>query len=233
MKLYTKYKIYNNVGEFLKNTPLRILKFKRPKWLKLQEFLKKINNKKKKRRKRNFFYNNFIRNASKRKWVRKKFIYKEGLHLNRKIKIFFDFSISNKNLRKKIIFSKKTTIINSFNTLFSTFLFRLDIFLKKIGLFKSSHQAAQSINNKEILVNGKPTLNTYLISYGDILSFENIRIKKSDVGEFNFLYSFIEADYYTNTFIIIKSPFLLNKADYFLFLKSYTKIKTLFDYLKK
>lgn len=247
MKSHTKYKIYNNLGSFLKNTPLRILKFKRPKWLKLQTFLKKINIKKwdsnkkkwfKKKRwfnnkKKSFFYNNCLRNANKKYWLKKKFTYREGLYLNRRINIFFDFSISNKNLRKKIILSKKTTVANSFNSLFSHFLFRLDIFLKKIGLFKSSYQAAQSINNNEILVNGEIVINTYILSYGDIVGFKNLNNKKINIIEFNFFYSFIEIDYYTNTFIIIKSPLLLNETDYVLFLKNYIKIKTLFDYLKK
>ena len=67
MRPYTKYSIYNKLGEFSKATPLRVLRFKRPKWLKLQQFLKKVN-----RKKFNFkkFNNNFVK--KKKLFYRKK-----------------------------------------------------------------------------------------------------------------------------------------------------------------
>jgi len=208
MRFYRKYKDYCKIFYFFKKFPkLRLLKFKRSKWKKLQILLTK-----RKFKKRRFINILHIKLRYKR-WEKLKASYAKALQLKRAVFKLFDNAVSLSFFKKfslqKTCFNKKNLIINSL--IYP--LYQLDILLWKLNFFKSVFQAGQEINNKNILVNNKKISNNFLVKKGDIVTFSNIFDEKLTIKTCEFLYPFIEIDYITKTVIILKDFSELSKED--------------------
>jgi ribosomal protein S4 len=203
MRNKSKYKIFGKVGLFLKKYPLKILTFKRPKW----------NIFKKKDLKKN---TNTTQNYSKIKgnctfWLKKKNFFKYGKEIKDIVSCLFSNSIKHKNIEKQAINKKERTLFLT-SCLIKPIL-RIDILLYFLNVCRSAKQAKQLIYSKKVLVNNE-VLSCYkkFLNLGDIITFNDLNIdlietKKVSIkyAQLNTIFSFIEIDYYTNSFVIVKN----------------------------
>jgi ribosomal protein S4 len=225
MRKIPKYKNYIKLSTFPKiQFPERILKFKRPKWKKLQTVLKKNIF--------SYFSNNIVVKKEYKRWEKIKSSYKDGLLLKNKFDTFFDNNISlqyfNRNLSKnRVKFLNKNYILHCFIKP----LFRIDFFLAKLKICNSSFESQQLINKRHILINGQTINSCVYLNRGDIISFksENLDFKHSSF----LLNSFCEIDYYNQNIFILKNFFQLDTEDFLFILSENFNFKTFIDYIKK
>jgi ribosomal protein S4 len=234
MRLISKYKIYTKSSIIPTKFCLRILKFNRPKWKRLQKNL--IRTSKKKPR----FIRQLAIKTRLKSWSRVKSKYKSGLNTKNAISTLFDNSISKKLLKKNLFFYKKAEVDNVFRTAIVKPQFRIDILLSNLNLFFTSYQARQSINSGLILVNNKRISNNYFLKKGDMISFKKISVSHffslktffSYHSKSDYLASFLEIDHYTKTIIILKDYVQLGEEDFFLTVSNSFDLKLLKDYLQ-
>jgi len=221
MRLTTKYKYYN-ILNFFKTESSRILKFKRPKWKKLQALIKA-------KTKQNLI-NNFSHRSLYKNFERIGNTYKNGLQTSRLL--YLMFQIKSSLLLKKNKTSKPFLKKNLIDSVVLKPLYMLKILLWKLNLFKSSFEVSQKIDNGYILVNNLKKSSNYILKKGDIISFNNLPDHKNDLIFKNntLLYSFLELDFYTGNLIIIKESPSFIEEDYFFICSEYLDIKTLVDY---
>lgn len=222
MRFINKYKNFYNTNLIIESIPNRIVKFKRPKWKKIQS--KKV-----------FafnFNNNYVHKVSFKKWEKIKTSFKAGLMLKRSLYAFFDNHLNSLYYKKVIGKLKKNFLIKNFivNGLIKPF-FRLDILLWKLNFFRSSYQSNQYIFNNNVLLNDIPVKSCVFLKKGDIIS-----LKRIFNGNFNKrnknIFSFAEIDYYTNTIIILKNFDQLNFDDFIILINKTLNFKKLIDYMK-
>jgi len=241
MRKYKKYKGFKLSGIVLKKFPLRLLKFRRPKWNLLQQKLKTVLIKKQRRLKKvkkfkrnSFLINSFLTKNTYKRWSKTKKYYKTGLKNKNILITCFDRAINFNFLKQR---SKAFTLKKSFILNYLVYPeFRVDILLWNLNLFYSTFQARQSIQNNEILVNGKSIkVNTFL-KKGDIISFLNTSSSIYDFNKIVASYSknekfltFVEIDFYTKTIILLKSYNELSSEDMLLLITDYINIKN-FNY---
>jgi len=237
MRKYNKFKVYTNFYKFFYFFPLRIFKFKRPKWLKVQKSILKfkfffLKKKKKFRRKTkqnlsllntfyiekryNFkpnrmltllFFNFFIYKCSLYKWeyLKKKL---RSFYLHKTLFLsYFDGQILLKNL--KTLFRVKSRLFSDIQ-LFIKPEYRLDIVLWRLKFFSSVYLIKYAFKKNLILVNFSVIKQSIYLQKGDIVNvkFNTFSKIKNNIETFlkiPHLYVFIEIDYYSQTFVIVKS----------------------------
>ena len=223
MRYINKYKKFNKVLLYAQ-TPFRLLKFKRPKWKKIQQIFKKPQS--------SSFINFNVVTTSYKSWEKLKNFYKDGLLLKSNITASLDDRISTKSF-KKFIYSKQNKFLYNafiFNTIIKP-LYKLDLLLWKLNFFKSSYEAKQFINNKNLLVNNKEISSCLLLKAGDIIKFKNPNKIIFNTLNPIFLH-FVEVDYYTKSLIVLKNFSNFNNDDYTLFLNDSLNIKKFIDYIR-
>ena len=201
MRYLNKYKTYTNTSIILHRIPSRVLKFKRPKWKRLQLFLNK-----KSYNSLKIFYNNFTIKSKYRSWDKLKTYFKEGLTMKNALNTFFDNSVSLRYFKDFL----KSKSIKNFNGAFYHYFLklnsRLDILLWKLNFFHSSFQASQAIMSGKILVNNKKVFSkNFFIKEGDIISLNLIDNPQLNSFDSELFFSILEIDYYTKTIIITKN----------------------------
>lgn len=232
MRFINKYKKISKLDRFnYPKFPLRILKFRRPKWSKLQKqvlgFQKSDCN----------FVNPLILKLSYKQWDKVQNYYKSGIQIKRKILALFDDSISLKSIKKQLSQGLKSN-----NSIFLSVLvkpeFRIDILLWRLNFFSSSFQARQSINEKKITVNGKFVSGNLFLEKGDVVAFDPTHSSLLDLSLIMArLYNhqkactFVEIDFYTQTLVVIKNPNEFTSDDFNLLINEYVDLKKLRDYL--
>jgi ribosomal protein S4 len=234
MRLISKYKIYTKSLITPHKFCLRILKFNRPKWKRLQKNL--IRTLKKKPQ---FIRQLTVKNRLK-VWSRVKSKYKSGLNTKNSISMLFDNSISKKSLKKTLFSSKVNEVDEIFRNVLVKPQFRIDILLSNLNLFFTAYQARQSINSGLVLVNKKAISSNYFLKKGDIISFKKISVSHflslknfyTFQSKSNYLASFLEIDHYTKTIIILKDYVQLGEEDFSLILSNSFDLKLLKDYLQ-
>lgn len=224
MRKKNKYKIFNVIGIKTKIYPNRILKFRRPKWIKLQKlYLNTIKNK--------FVNILLIKNVFK-SWEKIKKYYKKGLETKNLLNSLYENTITPQDISKNI--TKTLIKKNLVSNILLKPQFRIDILLWKLNFFSSSYESKQIINNNVVLVNGFSVKSNFFLKKGDVISFtyelESKKyffncIKKYSLHE-NFL-TFVEIDYYTKTIIVLKDFFELDYQDFSLISNEYLNTKRL------
>ena len=90
--------------------------------------------------------------------------------------------------------------------------YRLDLLLYNLNFFASIYQARQSIKNGLVLINNKPFLSeNTVLAKGDIVCLLDDKNNLPQMIKKELRFSFLEIDYYTQTFIILKN---LNNINY-------------------
>jgi ribosomal protein S4 len=217
MRLYSKYKIFAKTNNFTKKFPLRILKFCRPKWKRLQKLASLS-----KQHSNSFVTQLYIKNSIK-SWGRIKQHYKEGVALKNSVYRLFDSAVSYSWFKKKLIRNKE---LNRTSFLINNLIqpmFRIDILLVNLNFFATPYQAKQALNSHRIKVNGQPVAGNYLVKKGDVILYKSLDIpfffKRSLVNELFF--SFVEVEAYTKTVVVIKDYDDLSIDDFYLLLTEY------------
>jgi len=195
-------------------------------------FKKKIFRKKRKKTIIKFTNNASVKVNFKR-YSRIKKSYQNKLKLNHHLLQLFDNA--NKRIeqkRKKLLF-KQTQLVDFFNYLVIKPEFKINILLWRLNFFQTPYAAQQSINNKEILLNGKSIKSNVFLKKGDVLtlpfsSFSNLfafrkTLKNHSLS--NFFNTFLEVDHYTKTIVMIKSFNSLNSSDFSLLNRYFFDLK--------
>lgn len=236
MRFNNKFKTFSQTKLFLfqLNKKCKLLKFKRPKWNNIKQFLlKRLRNKPtlrvhKKLVNKKINNHRFLKSFLKI-WRKIKKTYKEGLFLTKSFKNYYDNGISIAYYKHNLFQSKVLKLV--FNFLVKP-LFFINILVFKLNLFKSINEANQSLKSSMFTVNGHAIKNSVFLKKGDICTIKkhaNILIQKK--AKYT-LCSFLEFDTYTNTFIILKDFRELNYGDINLLLLEFFHLKTFMDYVK-
>lgn len=221
MRKLHKYKIYTKI-DLVSKFPLRILKFKRPKWLRIKElFLNKANLGKElfdiTSIKTNFKFWDKIRTSYKQKLRTYSFLsasLNNSIHL-RKLKSESDIKI-RKEMYSKMYFE------NFYKPCTLTWLSHF---------FSSNVEAKQKIHSKNLLINDNLVGANYLLEKGDIISIKDSTIVTKIVSQkYNKTLSIlthVEIDYYSQTIVILKDLSTLSEEDYYLLCLDYINIQIL------
>jgi ribosomal protein S4 len=233
MRFLNKYKNFSKLDKIsFSQIPLRIMRFKRPKWARLQKQL--LNSQKSELS----FFNPLLLKNSFKQWEKAKNYYKSGIQIKKKMMTLFDSSVN--------INSVKRQILNQKNKSRDIFLhgvlkpeFRADILLWRLNFFPSSFAARQSINEGEVKLNDKIFVSNKILKKGDLLSFNSSKTeaKLSLDLLLNKIYSnpkfcsFVEIDFYTKTVAIIKDLNELTLDDFNFLVNEYFDLKKFRDYI--
>jgi len=217
MRLYSKYKIFAKTNSFTKKFPLRILKFRRPKWNKLQKLALLP-----KQRSNSFVTQLYTKNLTK-SWDKIKQHYKEGVVLKNSVYRLFDSAVSYSWFKKRLIKNKQLNKVSFLLNALIQPMFRIDILLVNLNFFATPYQAKQALNSHRIKVNGQAVVGNYFVKKGDIILYTSLDIpfffKRTLVNELFF--SFVEVDAYTKTVVVIKDCADLSTDDFHLLLTEY------------
>jgi len=228
MRFLNKYKNFNTILPFLNQCSPRVLKFKRPKWKKVQNNLKLTNNL--------LFVNNLISKLNYKSWDKLKLHYKEGIQSKKAILNFFDNSLSSTYYKKQLLFGKKKLFIDFILNFFIKPMFKLDILLWKLHIFNSPFESRQAIKNGLIFRNNQKFTNSTEIKLGDIISFSSKINFKQYIFNSNYdnslLFSFLEIDYYSGTIVFIKNFKQLSNEDFSTLFFDSINLKSFIDYIK-
>ena len=245
MRKENKYKIYKVSGVFFKKFPLRILKFRRPKWNALQKLLKGslVNQRYSKQNKQFGFgkkkvkislVNSFLIKKDLKRWGKVKNYYKTGVKYKNVLQNIFDCSIKYSFFKKK---SKDLSLKKEFILNYLVYPnFRIDILLWNLNFFSSSFQARQVINNNGILLNGRALKANVFLTKGDVITFKDTQnegyIYNQIVERFSKtkkILTFVEIDYYTKTIVVLKDYKELSLEDLYLLITEHLDLK-IFSY---
>lgn len=225
MRKEARFKKYISSGRFFTKTTLnKVFKLKRSKWksFKLKFFIKKSVIK---------FYTLKKQKTKLKTWENKKLYFKNFIKGKRLLDLKFNLFLKVSKMLRSSKFLKRKN--EKLRFLFIQNFYRLDALLFFLNIAKSIHQARQLLNSGFFKINNRPVFFTKKLKKGDIITFNIIKIQKFlntnvilNLSEFNNqVYSFIEFDFYTNSFIILKNENEISTSDLSLFLKERFEIK--------
>lgn len=235
MRFLNKYKLHEHFASASRRLPTRVSKFKKSKWTNIKKKLwirKWIWNLARTRRRKykapGKFTNFFKIHVSKRKYYLRN-AFRIKLQTKKYISSLYDNSIKIR-LNHKIKYRRDLLCFH-----FTKSLFRIDIILWYLKYFTSSAEARLFLNSKNVLVNNKAVKSNYFIKKGDVISldpfsefleirnsYKNMRAKYKKNRNF---FPFLEYDYYTNTFVVVKNWQELSYNDLTLIITENKKIK--------
>lgn len=249
MRFVNRYKGYEKTTIVFERFPLRILKFKRPKWKKIQKLIfysrknrvirkhirKKLLSKPKSR-----LFDAFVNYLDPYTWYKLKNYYANGRKIRSSILMLFDKTLVAKSFKKCLGRSKKSfQVDDSYLKMIVRPEYKLDILLWRLSFFRSSYQVCQAINDKKVYVNSICVRKSTCLRKGDVVTFSNsykqddliIRKIRNCFLKSKSILTFVEVDYYSNSVIIIKDLDELGLEDLNLIVKDYHSLKKLRDCL--
>ena len=245
MRFQNRYKSYDQSIQIFEKFPLRVLKFKNTKWKRIQKLL--LSNFSKTRKKKKLkdskfkkIRSNFFVKVDFKTWEKVKTFYQNGRKITNLIFNMFDQSFTNSKLRVNLLGPKASgKILDVYRQIMLRPEFKLSILLWRLNLFCSSFQASQAINEKKVIVNGKPVGNNFSILKGDIIHLvtenykknTNIRKSKIQFSPSDTILTFVEVDYYSNLIVIIKDLKDLSGQDLYLIRPEFCNLKKIKDYI--
>lgn len=245
MRSQNKYKSYDQLIQIFEKFPLRVLKFKNTKWKRIQKLL--LSNFSKTRKKKKVkdckpkkIRNNLFVKVDFKTWEKVKIFYQNGRKITNLIFNIFDQAFTNSELKVNLLGSKASgKILDVYRQTILRPEFKLSILLWRLNLFCSSFQASQAIDEKKVIVNGKPVGNNFSILKGDIIYLitenykKNTNIRKSEI-EFSLsdtVSTFVEIDYYSNLIVVIKDLKNLSEQDLYFIKPEFCNLKKIKDYI--
>jgi len=216
MRTLSKYNSFFKIGAFFKKFPLKILKFKRPKW---DAFKKKVNINLQQKKITSNAQSFFKLKKVFKSWVKKKKILQNAKVTKKVISCLFNNGIKHKNIYKNVK-GNNNRLSLTINFIFKQ-LYRIDILLYQLSVCRSHYQSKQLIYSKKVYLNNVLLMSPKkFLKQGDIITFKNV-----ELGIFNTklisnkysksidIISFLEFEPYTNSFIIIKRAEALSFQD--------------------
>ena len=249
MRFVNKYKGYEKATIIFERFPLRVLKFKRPKWKKVQKLIlyrkksrvvKKNVSKKLFIEPENRLFDTFVNYLDPYTWDRIKKYYENGRKIRTSILKLFDKTLVAKSFKRFLRRSKSSFLATDvYLKMIIKPEYRLNILIWRLGFFRSSYQACQAINEKRVYVNDRCVSKSTLLCKGDVITFSpsykqsNLVIQKirDSFLEPKSVLTFLEVDYYSNSVVIVKGLSDLSTEDLYLMAKDHYSIKKLSDCL--
>jgi ribosomal protein S4 len=199
--------------------PKKILNFKRPKWaiIKKKNLLPKAT----------FLVNSFSIKKPFFSWEKLTQYPKKSLLSRRFMKLVYDDSkkVMDTYFHKNLSSSKRDLILSCIikND------FCVDVLIYNLNLCSSIYEARQQLLSGIIKVNGITKNPSYMVKRGDIISFGNGDYSLEGITS-TFLYQhkmlpFIEFDYYSNSFLVIKDFSSLSEEDFYLLITKSTDLR--------
>jgi len=237
MRFLNKYKLHEHSASSDIKLPTRVLKFKRPKWKKIQRKFKKGSKKfiwrnKRKIRVRRKFVNHLIVPVL-RKFNTKRF-FKTKQQTKKYISSLFEKTI---NFRKKNNYKDRLSSVSSY--IIKPY-YRIDILLWYLKFFPSSVEAKTFLNGRNVLVNDRVIGSNYELKKGDVvtLNYFNLTSEIAERNEYYYIrrkfkkssafFPFLEVDYYTNKIVVLKDWNELSISELALTIKLSKKLKYAF-----
>lgn len=242
MRFNTQFKNYCKPLNFIRNFPVRILKFKHTKWKKVQNILNQrkayvassILLQKEGQlhiKKKNIFFNNLSQTFSYKHLSNIQLSYKQSLELKRSVFIYYDQLFLLQHFKRKRLFEQKDKRHLFLLALIEP-LFRLDVLLWKIGIFESLYSARHHIYKGLININFKKINQTCFLKKNDIITFSKVLFYETILRNFEFFSSFLEYDVYSNSLIIFKNLLDLSELDLYTIISRPLYIRPFINYLK-
>lgn len=249
MRFVNKYKGYEKATIIFERFPLRVLKFKRPKWKKVQKLIlyrkksrvvKKNLLKKLFREPENRLFDTFVNYLDPYTWDRIKKYYENGRKIRTSILKLFDKTLVAKSFKRFLRRSRSSFLATDvYLKMIVKPEYRLNILIWRLGFFRSSYQACQAINEKRLYVNDRCVNKSTLLCKGDVITFSpsykqsNLVIQKirNSFLEPKSVLTFLEVDYYSNCVVIVKGLSDLSTEDLYLMAKDHYSLKKLSDCL--
>lgn len=218
MRLSKKYKQLSNLEFPLPLTPSRILKFRRPKWKRVQNFL------------------SFSR-KKRLSWDKISLNFKSGIVLKRHLLASFDNSIKVSFFKRALSSNLKKSTHQFLVDCLVKPLFRIDILLSRLFFYSSSFQSRQVISNGDVLLNFKKVSPNVFLKKGDILNISPAIVGSTfETISSKFLLNrilnlFVEIDFYTNTVVVVKDISELTNEDLILIVSETFDLRKFKNYL--
>ena len=229
MRISQKYKKFSNHFSPLSCIPKdKILKFHRPKWIKVQKVILKNKFKKKDNKiKFKYFWKAF---CEKMRWGKASQIYRNQLSFKKTFQTLFLNSVSNSYLKKKVFRADVNFLPNQ--SFLYKLEYRLDILLLRLGMFKNSPLIKQNLQKTKIIVNNQESKTIVNLVKGDIISIHTFinAICNAKLEDLRILTPFIEIDYYSNKIVIVKDLQELTNKDFLLLSREFYSVLDLRDY---
>lgn len=221
MRKLHKYKVYNKV-DLVAKFPVRILKFKRPKWRRLQEMLLNQNTLGSELIDITAVKNDF------KVWSKVSRAYKERLKSYSFLSAVFDNSIKLKQLKAQSNVKVRKEMYQKY--LYQNY-YKVCSLLWLSNYYASSFESRQKIASRSIFVNDKISAANSLLKNGDIISIvdNTINIDKV-IKKYNptlSMLTHIEVDYYSQNLVLTKDISDLSEEDFFLLTLDYVNVQNL------
>ena len=221
MRKLHKYKVYNKV-DLVAKFPVRILKFKRPKWRRLQEMLLNQNTLGSELIDITAVKNDF------KVWSKVSRAYKERLKSYSFLSAVFDNSIKLKQLKAQSNVKVRKEMYQKY--LYENY-YKVCSLLWLSNYYASSFESRQKIASRSIFVNDKIAAANSLLKNGDIISVvdNTINIDKV-IKKYNptlSMLTHIEVDYYSQNLVLTKDISDLSEEDFFLLTLDYVNVQNL------
>ena len=168
------------------------------------------------------------------RWVYISKNFRNILYLRNRVNQYFDGVFNNSFFKKQV--KNKTTFLDSIRYSYIKPEFRLDIILWRLHFFSSPYEARIAVFKNQILVNGIQVHFSYFLKQGDIVVVNtepNLNyLVELKLPTFN-LNSFVEVDYYSNTFIVLQDYSLFSVDSLPCVIRQPFKVFSHLSYLKK
>lgn len=213
MRILQKYKIYTKSRNIVKY-PLRLLKFKRTKWLLLKKKLLKTEFKK------TSYNNNEYIKIEKGVWENAKHAHKNKVFGKRALFLLLNL---DKRALKRINTKSKFFSTNTKSFLGLTYFSDYSLFFNKF--YPSVFSSKKAIVERRIFLNGNSLTSPIKLKKGDFLhindssySLSNISKKFTQTESYN---TCCEIDYYSQSILMIKSDNNVTNEDYYTSVSNY------------
>jgi ribosomal protein S4 len=221
MRKSHKYKIHNKI-DLISKFPLRVLRFKRPKWQYLKDiFLQRSNLGKE------LIDITAIKNDFK-VWDKVNRAYKERLRSYSHLSASLDNSLNVRKLKQESSIKIRK---NLYSKLYFQNYYKACTLVWLANFFASSFEARQKITEKVVFVNNKVATTNSFLTKGDIISILDSKLKiEKVIKKYNLNYSIlthVEVDYYSQEMALVKDISDLSEEDYYLLCLDYVNIQSL------
>jgi len=203
------------------NFPLRLLKFKRQKWLPLQNRLHRLIKPVHWERRKTtasklkpfqlLFKNPMYIQKPCSRWIKLKRAYSNEQITKRLFFILYQRAISRRFLRTQV--KTGAFITHRLVGLFAKPFYRVDVLLRFLNFFTSVYQARQTLSRKKFLVNQSSVKASMFLGEDDCLEITRASQTPIMLAHLRKRYApkkkvltFIEVDYYTKTITVLKRP---------------------------
>jgi hypothetical protein len=221
MRKSHKYKIHTKI-DLISKFPLRVLRFKRPKWQYLKDIFLQRNTLGKELIDITAIKNDF------KVWDKVNRAYKERLRSYSHLSASLDNSLNVRKLKQESSIKIRK---NLYSKLYFQNYYKACTLVWLANFFASSFEARQKITEKNMFVNNKVATPNSFLTKGDIISISDSKLKiEKVIKKYNLNYSIlthVEVDYYSQEMALVKDISDLSEEDYYLLCLDYVNIQNL------